>query len=113
MILRALTYEERRGACSVGANVRDAACYVCWAFARAYEPRELQPFVADIARSVKRARPEGSRGRARTRDPFPAPPTFATGGWHAHPGDGVPGLIGRGPGVAWRVRRGHLGLWLA
>ncbi|XP_036079778.1 tubulin-specific chaperone D isoform X3 [Rousettus aegyptiacus] len=52
VILRALTYEERRGACSVGANVRDAACYVCWAFARAYEPRELQPFVADIASAL-------------------------------------------------------------
>ncbi|XP_011371946.1 tubulin-specific chaperone D isoform X1 [Pteropus vampyrus] len=52
VILRALTYEERRGACSVGANVRDAACYVCWAFARAYEPQELQPFVADIASAL-------------------------------------------------------------
>lgn len=50
VILKALTYEEKRGACSVGANVRDAACYVCWAFARAYEPRELQPFVAKISR---------------------------------------------------------------
>ncbi|KAG7262649.1 hypothetical protein CRUP_001489, partial [Coryphaenoides rupestris] len=28
LILKALTYEEKRGACSVGANVRDAACYV-------------------------------------------------------------------------------------
>lgn len=50
VILKALTYEEKRGACSVGANVRDAACYVCWAFARAYEPQELRPFVAAISR---------------------------------------------------------------
>lgn len=50
MILKALTYEEKRGSCSVGTNVRDAACYVCWAFARAYEPQELQPFVAAISR---------------------------------------------------------------
>ena len=50
VILKALTYEEKRGACSVGANVRDAACYVCWAFARAYEPQELKPFVAEISR---------------------------------------------------------------
>lgn len=50
VILKALTYEEKRGACSVGTNVRDAACYVCWAFARAYEPQELKPFVADISR---------------------------------------------------------------
>ncbi|KAM5272695.1 tubulin-specific chaperone D [Ctenodactylus gundi] len=52
VILRALTYEEKRGACSVGANVRDAACYVCWAFARAYDPRELAPFVASIASAL-------------------------------------------------------------
>ena len=50
VILKALTYEEKLGACSVGANVRDAACYVCWAFARAYEPQELRPFVAAISR---------------------------------------------------------------
>nr|XP_019591063.1 PREDICTED: tubulin-specific chaperone D [Rhinolophus sinicus] len=52
VILKALTYEEKRGACSVGTNVRDAACYVCWAFARAYEPQELQPFVADISSAL-------------------------------------------------------------
>lgn len=50
VILKALMYEEKRGACSVGSNVRDAACYVCWAFARAYEPQELKPFVAAISR---------------------------------------------------------------
>lgn len=50
VILKALTYDEKRGACSVGANVRDAACYVCWAFARAYEPQELTPFVTAISR---------------------------------------------------------------
>uniref|UniRef100_A0A8C3W5F8 Tubulin-specific chaperone D n=1 Tax=Catagonus wagneri TaxID=51154 RepID=A0A8C3W5F8_9CETA len=52
VILKALTYEEKRGACSVGSNVRDAACYVCWAFARAYEPRELKPFVAAISSAL-------------------------------------------------------------
>jgi hypothetical protein len=50
VILKALIYDEKRGACSVGANVRDAACYVCWAFARAYEPQELKPFVTTISR---------------------------------------------------------------
>lgn len=49
-MLRALTYDEKRGACSVGSNVRDAACYVCWAFARAYEPAELIPFISHISR---------------------------------------------------------------
>uniref|UniRef100_A0A4X2L794 Tubulin-specific chaperone D n=1 Tax=Vombatus ursinus TaxID=29139 RepID=A0A4X2L794_VOMUR len=36
VILKALTYDEKRGACSVGSNVRDAACYVCWAFAHIF-----------------------------------------------------------------------------
>jgi hypothetical protein len=31
---------------SVGAHVRDSACYVCWAFARAYAPKVLKPFVS-------------------------------------------------------------------
>ncbi|XP_076122630.1 tubulin-specific chaperone D [Alosa pseudoharengus] len=52
LILKALTYDEKRGACSVGSNVRDAACYVCWAFARAYEPTELKPFVNQIASAL-------------------------------------------------------------
>ncbi len=50
VILKALTYDEKRGACSLGSNVRDAACYVCWAFARAYEPNELKHYVNQIAR---------------------------------------------------------------
>ncbi|XP_078140613.1 tubulin-specific chaperone D [Centroberyx gerrardi] len=52
LILKSLTYEEKRGACSVGSNVRDAACYVCWSFARAYEPTELEPFVTQIASAL-------------------------------------------------------------
>eukprot|EP00892_Ulva_mutabilis_P007185 jgi/Ulvmu1/4839/UM020_0125.1 len=38
LICEALCFEQRRGAFSVGAHVRDAAAYVCWAFARAYRP---------------------------------------------------------------------------
>lgn len=38
-----------KGYMSVGQNIRDSACYVCWAFARAYDPRDLQPFVQRIA----------------------------------------------------------------
>ncbi|XP_072259692.1 tubulin-specific chaperone D [Pyxicephalus adspersus] len=52
VILRALVYDEKRGACSVGSAVRDAACYVCWAFARAYEPLEMKPFVNQIASAL-------------------------------------------------------------
>ncbi|XP_071968767.1 tubulin-specific chaperone D isoform X2 [Engystomops pustulosus] len=52
LILKALVYDEKRGACSVGSNVRDAACYVCWAFARAYDPLEMKPFVNLIASAL-------------------------------------------------------------
>uniref|UniRef100_A0A8C8BKJ7 Tubulin-specific chaperone D n=1 Tax=Otus sunia TaxID=257818 RepID=A0A8C8BKJ7_9STRI len=52
VILKALTYDEKRGACSVGSNVRDAACYVCWAFARAYDPAELIPFINQISSAL-------------------------------------------------------------
>ena len=30
-------------ACSVGAHVRDAAAYVCWSLARAYDPADTAP----------------------------------------------------------------------
>ncbi|KAK5609857.1 hypothetical protein CRENBAI_016604 [Crenichthys baileyi] len=52
LIIKSLSYDEKRGACSVGSNVRDAACYVCWSFSRAYEPKELQPFVTQIASAL-------------------------------------------------------------
>ncbi|CAD6887534.1 unnamed protein product [Tilletia laevis] len=39
-ILRALTFDVRRGANSVGSAVRDAACYVLWALARAHTNAE-------------------------------------------------------------------------
>nr|XP_008102511.1 PREDICTED: tubulin-specific chaperone D [Anolis carolinensis] len=52
VILKGLTYDEKRGACSVGSNVRDSACYVSWAFARAYDPMELRPFVQQIASAL-------------------------------------------------------------
>ncbi|GFO18516.1 tubulin-specific chaperone d-like [Plakobranchus ocellatus] len=49
VIMKALTYDDKRGNFSVGAHVRDAACYVCWAFARAYEPKVMVPYVQEIA----------------------------------------------------------------
>ncbi len=42
---KALIYDINRGTHSVGANVRDAACYVAWSFARAYSPEIMQPYV--------------------------------------------------------------------
>ena len=52
ILLKALTYDERRGTSSVGAHVRDAACYLAWSFARAYEPEALSGHVNDIARTL-------------------------------------------------------------
>ena len=50
LVLSALVYDERRGNfSSVGAHIRDAACYVCWSFARAYDPEVLRPHVNKIA----------------------------------------------------------------
>lgn len=49
VIMKALAYDDKRGNFSVGAHVRDAACYVCWAFARAYEPKVMVPYVEAIA----------------------------------------------------------------
>ena len=47
---QAMLYDELRGTFSVGSAVRDAACYLCWALARAYDPSILQPHVQRLAR---------------------------------------------------------------
>ncbi|CAI2736224.1 unnamed protein product [Schistosoma spindalis] len=52
VVLRALFYDERSGDHNYGSNVRDAGCYVCWAFARAYHPKDLVDYVVPIASSL-------------------------------------------------------------
>ena len=52
LLLDALLYDVRKGQTSVGAHVRDAACYVSWAFARAYAPSVMKPFVPDLAKTM-------------------------------------------------------------
>ncbi|XP_047100592.1 tubulin-specific chaperone D [Schistocerca piceifrons] len=52
VVLKALTYDEPCGSSSVGIHIRDAACYVCWSFARAYDRDVLAPFVKDIAATL-------------------------------------------------------------
>lgn len=52
IVIRAIQYDVPRGSHSVGSNVRDAACYVCWAFARAYAPSILQPHVQGLSKSI-------------------------------------------------------------
>ncbi len=49
ILLEALVYDEMKGYMSVGQHIRDAACYMCWAFARAYNPSDLEPFIERIA----------------------------------------------------------------
>jgi hypothetical protein len=49
VMTKALIYDVKCGNFSLGANVRDAACYVCWSFARAYDSREVAPYVNTIA----------------------------------------------------------------
>jgi hypothetical protein len=52
VIQKALLYDERRGAHSVGSHVRDAACYVCWAFSRSYAPEVMAPYVPQLANGL-------------------------------------------------------------
>lgn len=49
LILEALHFDLAKGQHYVGSNIRDAACYVCWAFARAYSPQVLKPFMKNIS----------------------------------------------------------------
>ncbi|XP_037025535.1 tubulin-specific chaperone D [Bradysia coprophila] len=49
ILQQALVYDEMKGYMSVGQHIRDAACYMCWAFARAYDPGDLEPFIQRIA----------------------------------------------------------------
>lgn len=48
LVAQALTFDLRRGGHSVGAHVRDAAAYVCWACARAYDASVLQAAVVAL-----------------------------------------------------------------
>jgi hypothetical protein len=51
-LIQAVHYDRRRGSVHVGAHVRDAACYTYWAFARAYDPHILLPFLSDMTRAI-------------------------------------------------------------
>ena len=63
LVVEAMAYDVREGRRSVGAHVRDAACYVAWAFARAYEPAVMKvsvllftvTFNANLAHSLTRS----------------------------------------------------------
>ncbi|GMR52973.1 hypothetical protein PMAYCL1PPCAC_23168 [Pristionchus mayeri] len=52
IVKAALFFQEPTGRFALGVNVRDAACYVVWAWARAYEANELAAHVEEIAASL-------------------------------------------------------------
>ncbi|OTF77160.1 hypothetical protein BLA29_002446, partial [Euroglyphus maynei] len=45
----ALFYEQIKGSFVAGSNVRDAACYICWSMARAYDGQSIAQFVSHLA----------------------------------------------------------------
>ena len=52
VLSEALVYDKLVGQCSVGRNIRDAACYLCWALARAYEPQAMSEHVETLAKGL-------------------------------------------------------------
>ncbi|CAH1175633.1 unnamed protein product [Phaedon cochleariae] len=52
VVMKALVYDEPKGYASVGSHIRDAACFVCWAFSRAYDSEVLAPHVQEISSSL-------------------------------------------------------------
>ena len=51
-VVAAVLYDVQRGHKSVGANVRDAACYTYWAFARAYSPSVMKPYMRQLSEAI-------------------------------------------------------------
>ncbi|GAB2210552.1 hypothetical protein Droror1_Dr00015820 [Drosera rotundifolia] len=49
VVAKALHYDVRRGPHSIGAHVRDAAAYVCWAFGRAYYHLDMRTILEQLA----------------------------------------------------------------
>lgn len=52
ILYKALHFDQNQGNYSVGANVRDSACYITWAFARAYDPEVLSPYVEELSKNL-------------------------------------------------------------
>ncbi|CAH1400055.1 unnamed protein product [Nezara viridula] len=52
LVKKALLYDEPLGHTSVGSHIRDAACYLAWTFARAYDTHVFAPYVPDIANAL-------------------------------------------------------------
>lgn len=52
IVSKGLMFDLSRGTYSVGSHVRDAACYVCWSVARAYNATDLEPYVHRLSTSL-------------------------------------------------------------
>ncbi|KAJ8667301.1 hypothetical protein QAD02_008963 [Eretmocerus hayati] len=52
LVIQALVFDEPRAYGPVGSIIRDAACFVCWSFARAFEPQVFEPYVKEIATAL-------------------------------------------------------------
>lgn len=52
VLVKAINFDVLRGQHSVGSHVRDAACYVCWAFARAYSPDVMAPYIRELSAAM-------------------------------------------------------------
>ena len=52
IVKKALLFEVNKGSHGIGAHVRDAACYVCWAFARAYRPEVMLPYAQELSNAL-------------------------------------------------------------
>ncbi|KOX68775.1 Tubulin-specific chaperone D [Melipona quadrifasciata] len=52
VVLQALIFDEPRAYGSIGYLIRDAACYICWSFPRAYDPDIIKPYVKEIAATL-------------------------------------------------------------
>ena len=45
-------FDVRKGAASVGSNVRDASFYVVWSMARAEDINAMEPFALELAQNL-------------------------------------------------------------
>ncbi|EGR30268.1 tubulin-specific chaperone d, putative [Ichthyophthirius multifiliis] len=52
VLFKALHFSVNQGNYNVGSNVRDSACYITWAFARAYDPDVLEGYVEELAKNL-------------------------------------------------------------
>jgi tubulin-specific chaperone D len=52
LVAQGLAYDLSKGTYSVGAHVRDGACYTCWSIARAYDAEDLTEHVKQLSVSL-------------------------------------------------------------